>query len=348
MRRRGFLKVGTMGLAAMALARGASATPSARSCIMVLNAGAPAHLDTWDPKPDAPREVRGPFGAIATRGDFQISGAFPLHARIADRFSIVRGVACEMAPLHELGCQLAQTGHVSADGASARHIGDLAADFQDERSELPGHVILPRALDGSRLGLSFGQPFVDGDSSAMTEALDVGREPLRVRERYGHHAMGRRFLAARRLVERGVRFVTLNPFESATGPATWDVHGARPFATMDDFKCVVAPMYDQAFSALVEDLSARGMLDSTMVAALSDFGRTPWINRDGGRDHWTKCWSVCFAGGGVQGGRVIGESDEIGAEPRHEAIHPRRLLATIRRPLGLPEMPDHPALHELF
>ena len=348
MRRRGFLKAGTMGLAGLALARGAAAAPSGRACILLLNAGAPAHLDTWDPKPDAPREVRGMFGAIATRGDFQISGAFPLHARIADRFSIVRGMGCDVTPLHELGCQIAQTGHAEADGPCAPHIGDLAAEAHAGRCELPAHVILPRPLDGSRLGLSFGQAVTNGSSSAMADAHAVVREPGRIRERYGHHAMGRRFLAARRLVERGVRFVTLNPFESATGPATWDVHGARPFATMDDFQRVVAPMYDQAMSALVEDLSERGMLDSTMVAALSDFGRTPWINRDGGRDHWTKCWSVCFAGGGVQGGRAVGESDEIGAEPRHDAIHPRRLLATIRRSLGLPETPDHPALHELF
>jgi hypothetical protein len=334
--RRSFLQAGALGLAGLALAREPVVATTGRACILVFNAGAPSHLDTWDPKPDAPREVRGPFAAIGTRGDFQVTELFPLHARIGERLAIVRGVSCDGLPLHELGCQLAQTGRAYGDGAVVPHIGEIAANALERAGEMQGHVILPRPLDGSRLGLSYGQGDQrTGSSSALAEALNVERESLRTLERYGHHAIGRRFLAARRLVERGVRFVTLNPFETITGPATWDVHGARPFSTMDDLRNIVAPMYDQAFSALVEDLSQRGMLDSTLVAALSEFGRSPWLNADGGRDHWTKCWSVCFAGGGVRGGQAIGASDALGAEPLHDAIHPAQLLATIRHSLGI-------------
>ncbi len=336
MGRRSFLQASTLGIAGLALASGGVREATGRACILVFNAGAPSHLDTWDPKPDAPREVRGPFSAIATCGDFRVTELFPLHAQIGDRLSIVRGVACDGLPLHELGSQLAQTGGVVVDGAAFPHIGEIAANALGRAGELPGHIILPRPLDGSRLGISYGQCGVQAErSSALAEALDVQREPLRTRERYGHHAMGRRFLAARRLVERGVRFVTVNPFEMITGPATWDVHGARPFSTMDDLRNTVAPMYDQAFSALVDDLFQRGMLASTLVAALSEFGRSPWLNADGGREHWTKCWSVNFAGGGVRGGQAIGASDALGAEPLHEAVHPARLLATIRHSLGI-------------
>jgi len=118
---------------------------------------------------------------------------------------------------------------------------------------------------------------------------------------------GQSCLLARRLVERGVRFVTVNTFITVFGEITWDIHGSKPFTSIEGMRDIVAPMYDQGYSALIEDLFQRGMLDDTMVTCLAEFGRTPKINPAGGRDHWPNCWTVNFAGGGVKGGHVVGK-----------------------------------------
>jgi len=115
-----------------------------------------------------------------------------------------------------------------------------------------------------------------------------------------------------------VRFVTLNTFITVFNEITWDIHGSKPFTSIQGMKDIVAPMYDQGYSALIEDLAERGMLDSTLVANLAEFGRTPKVNPTGGRDHLPQCWTVGFAGGGVRGGRVVGKSDDIGAYPHRE------------------------------
>ena len=114
-----------------------------------------------------------------------------------------------------------------------------------------------------------------------------------------------------------------------------DIHGSKPFTSIQGMKEIVAPMYDQGYSALIEDLSQRGMLDDTLVANLAEFGRTPRINPAGGRDHWPQCWSVYFAGGGVKGGRIVGRSDEIGAFPAERPVTPSEIVATIYKSLGL-------------
>ena len=129
-------------------------------------------------------------------------------------------------------------------------------------------------------------------------------------------------LLARRLVEAGVRFVTINTFLTVFDEITWDIHGSKPFTSIEGMKDIVAPMYDQGYSALIEDLRQRGMLDNTLVCNLAEFGRTPRINPAGGRDHWPQCWTVYFAGGGVKGGRVVGRSDEIGAYPAERPVEP--------------------------
>jgi hypothetical protein len=132
-----------------------------------------------------------------------------------------------------------------------------------------------------------------------------------------------------------VRFVTVNTFLTVFNEITWDIHGSKPFTSIAGMKDIVAPMYDQGYSALIEDLFQRGMLDSTMVASLSEFGRTPKVNPTGGRDHWPQCWTVSFAGGGVKGGRAVGRSDDIGAYPAEKPVQPKEIVATIFHSLGL-------------
>ena len=172
-------------------------------------------------------------------------------------------------------------------------------------------------------------------SEQARAAFDLQQEPQSVRERYGMNRFGQSCLLARRLVENGVRFVTVNTFLTVFGETTWDIHGSKPFTSIDGMKNVVCPLYDQAYSALVEDLKQRGLLANTMVAALSEFGRTPKVNPAGGRDHWPQCFTVSFAGGGVKGGRVIGKSDPIGGFPAERPVVPGELVATIFHSLGL-------------
>jgi hypothetical protein len=172
-------------------------------------------------------------------------------------------------------------------------------------------------------------------SEKARSAFDLNKEPVKVRERYGMTRFGQCCLMARRLIEAGVRFVTINTFITVFDEITWDIHGSKPFTSIAGMKEIVAPMYDQGYSALIEDLYDRGLLDNTLVCNLAEFGRTPKINPAGGRDHWPQCWTVYFAGGGVKGGRVVGKSDEIGAYPVERPVKPSEVVATIYRSLGL-------------
>jgi hypothetical protein len=157
-------------------------------------------------------------------------------------------------------------------------------------------------------------------------AFDLSAEPTAVRERYGRHTWGQSHLLARRLVESGVRFVT-----TVNGPGiTWDTHKDN-FTRLKD---KLVPPMQQAFVALLDDLTERGLLDSTLVIWMSDFGRTPKINKDAGRDHWPQCYSMVLAGGGIRGGQVIGESDKIGAFPRTRPLSPADVHATVYTALG--------------
>ena len=172
-------------------------------------------------------------------------------------------------------------------------------------------------------------------SPQAREAFDLSKEPQAVRERYGMNRFGQCCLLARRLVENGVRFVTINTFLTVFDEITWDIHGSKPFTSIEGMKTIVCPMYDQAYSALIEDLAQRGLLDDTLVAGLAEFGRTPKVNPAGGRDHYPQCFTVSFAGGGVKGGRVVGASDPIGAFPAERPVKPGELVATIFHSLGL-------------
>jgi hypothetical protein len=190
-------------------------------------------------------------------------------------------------------------------GASARPIpASNAADYDVHRRKAASMVLS-------------GEP---------ARAFDLSQEPVSIRERYGRHTWGQSHLLARRLVEAGVRFVT-----TVNGPSiTWDTH-------QDNFgrlKNKLVPPMEQAFAALLDDLSERGLLDTTLVVWMGDFGRTPIINKDAGRDHWPQCYSVVLAGGGIRGGQVVGASDRTGAYPEERPVTPADLHATVFQALG--------------
>ncbi len=378
-----------------------------RSAIMIFNLGAPSQLDTWDLKPEAPAEIRGPFRPISTTSsEFQVSEIFPKHAQVAKHFSLVRSVYHTAPAVHDAGWQMMQTGRFFTGGINTPHAGCVATYLLGRRSDLPAHVILPEPMGRGGGNLPSGQaagflgkaydPFalmadpskpkfevpdmlppetigtarldrrrrmreiVDGTvkqfeasenarmlnknfhdayrlmtSVEARAAFDLEKEPRKVRERYGMNRFGQCCLLARRLVDAGVRFVTINTFLTVFDEVTWDIHGSKPFTSIDGMKNIVAPMYDQAYSALISDLAERGMLDDTLVCNLAEFGRTPRVNPAGGRDHWPQCWTVYFAGGGIQGGQVVGRSDPIGAVPAERPVEPSEVVATIYRSLGL-------------
>ncbi|MCC6883510.1 MAG: DUF1501 domain-containing protein [Verrucomicrobiales bacterium] len=189
--------------------------------------------------------------------------------------------------------------------------------------------------DARLLNDNFHSAFRLMTSAQARAAFDLTKEPQAVRERYGMNRFGQSCLLARRLVENGVRFITINTFLTVFGETTWDIHGSKPFTSIDGMKNVVAPLYDQGYSALIEDLHQRGLLDNTLVSALSEFGRTPKVNPAGGRDHWPQCFTVSFAGGGVKGGQVVGKSDPNGGFPAERPVEPGDIVATIFHSLGL-------------
>ena len=129
--------------------------------------------------------------------------------------------------------------------------------------------------------------------------------------------------------------MTVNTFDRLQGSLSWDVHGRGGFSTLDDMARRIAPRYDRAYWALITDLEDRGLLEQTLVCCLGEFGRSPLINPAGGRDHWTGCWTVYFAGGGVQGGRAIGRSDKTGAEPAERPTSVAEITATVYQGMGV-------------
>jgi uncharacterized protein (DUF1501 family) len=138
-------------------------------------------------------------------------------------------------------------------------------------------------------------------------------------------------------VERGVRLATVNMFDTVFNQLTWDCHadGGSLRTRLDDYKETLCPMFDMAYTALVADLEQRGLLETTLVVAMGEFGRTPQLNPRGGRDHWPGVWSILFAGGGVRGGQVVGSSDATGSEPRDRPITPGNVAASVYRALGV-------------
>ena len=140
---------------------------------------------------------------------------------------------------------------------------------------------------------------------------------------------------ARRLIEAGVRLVTVNMFETVFDEVTWDIHGSRPFTDINEMAKLVAPAFDLGYSTLLEDLKERGLYDSTVVIAMGEFGRTPKINPDAGRDHWPSCYTLVLAGGGVRRGFLYSASDRIAAYPQDRPVTPADVAATLYWALGI-------------
>lgn len=379
-----------------------------RACILIFYYGGPSHLDTWDPKPRAPAEIRGEFQPIATSvPGVTISEHLPRMARLMHHVALVRSVhhpmrnhnsaaveaLCGRTPLGgdlELladtalsfpcyGSALRYAQPTAADlahvalphvmynivplpGQTAGFLGPAydpfrieadpnAADFRVESLELRAGLSAER-LDarqalaarlaerrttpgtsaaaagpaaGAAIDAYYEQAFDLLRSPTVRESLRIEREDEATRERYGRNGHGQSVLLARRLVEAGVRFVTVFDKVHNGQDANWDSH-AEVFVRHRDH---LLPPADLALSALVDDLAARGLLDSTLVVALGEFGRTPRINGAAGRDHWPDCFSVVLAGGGVQGGAVWGASDASGAYPARDPVGTGDLAATL-------------------
>lgn len=345
--RRDFLHAG--GLAALGLTlpnlggsrqAGAISADKDMNCIFLCMVGGPSQLDTFDMKPDAPAEIRGPFNPIRTNNpDIQISEIFPRMAKHADKFSIIRTLHHKAAGVHDTGHQLMQTGRYYANGLEQPNAGCVCGYLRGAKDGMPPHVLLPGPMGNTGGNMPHGQsagflgeahdPFVSRNE------FDLSGEPQALRDAYGHNKFGENCLRARRLIERGVRFVTINMFDTVFNETTWDIHGASPYSPIECYRDYVGPMFDHAYSSLLEDLNQRGLLENTMVVATGEFGRTPKINPAGGRDHWPQAWSMLMAGGGIQGGRVVGKTDSIGAYPVERPVTPQEVVATMYHQLGI-------------
>lgn len=174
-------------------------------------------------------------------------------------------------------------------------------------------------------------------SSRAKEAFDLTKETDCLRDRYGRNTFGQSCLMARRLIEGGVRFVTVNHFDTVFGISCWDMHadGSSLNNSYLDYERHLCPQFDLAFTALIEDLGQRGLLEDTVVAVFSEFGRTPRINARGGRDHYPGAWTNFFAGGNIRGGQAIGATDRIGSRPHDFPIEPPRMLASLYHAMGI-------------
>jgi len=411
--RRDFLHAGAIAPLGLTLAEFSRAKAAADAkdtdvnCIMLFLVGGPSQLDTWDMKPKAPAEVRGPFQPIKTTVDgIQISEIFPKMAKHADKFSLVRSVYHTATAVHDTGHQMMQTGRLFTDGIEHPHIGCALGYLKGGRGELPAHVLLPKPIGRTGGNLPHGHtagylgkpydPFilnadpnapgfkvpdllppeylsalraerrqklrdaVDGATAAFEqnsaarqlddnfklayklmssakarEAFALEKESDKTKDRYGRTRFGQSCLMARRLIEAGVRFVTVNMFETVFDEVTWDIHGSKPFTDIVQMSKEVAPNFDNAYTALIEDLSDRGLLSTTMVVALGEFGRTPKVNPAGGRDHHPGAWTILMGGGPLKGGIVVGETDEHGFAPKSRPVLPGEVAATIYKGLGL-------------
>jgi len=399
--RRWFLQTGLAGLAGVSVpsllrhhahAAGEGRAKRKTSVILFWLSGGPSHLDMWDPKPDAPREVRGPFESIPTKvPGVRISEHLPLQAGIMDKLTILRAVdasASGHTPItFQAGTPLATRDN---EGAGYPSMGSVAAKFRGPnhpgmpafvgladtwrsdvygaghlggahepvngkevagRFSLPQGVNVPRLhdrrellgqLDRLRRDLEASdevgrmdrfahQAFDMVLSGRAARAFDLGEESEKTRDAYGRYSLGEKALLARRLVEAGVTFVLVS---AAWG--YWDVHGDHvQWGGIQKGLRPILPTLDRTTFALITDLETRGLLDSTLVLMLGEFGRTPVINKDGGRDHWEKVMSMLIAGGGLRHGQVIGSTDRKGYDIATRRVSPSDLAATVYHHLGI-------------
>lgn len=397
--RREFLYVGLLGSVGMALPdffwqRASAATKVfphpeavAQSVIHIFLPGGMSHQESFDPKPYAPAEYRGPFGAIDTKIPGVQFGQFMKEtAKIADKISIIRSMSHGEAA-HERGTHNMFTGYRPSPALAFPSMGSVVSNQLGTRNDLPPYVCVPNVpnefANSGYLPSAYG-PFalgsdpsrgdfkvrdlnlakgVDNDrfhrrrslletvddhfrkleksdaldsmdafyqhayklisSQKAREAFDLKQEDDKIKEEYGKTEAGQRMLLARRLVEGGVRFVSL----TAGG---WDHH--------DNIKSGIEkqmPQTDRAIAALIRDLDRRGMLENTLVMVTSEFGRTPKINPTGGRDHWPRVFSTMLAGGGVKAGYVHGSSDALGGEPETDKVGIQDLAKTVYNQIGI-------------
>ena len=402
--RRWFLQTGIAGLAGLSMpallrARDEAAAPVASkrktSVILFWLSGGPSHLDMWDPKPDAPVEVRGPFGSIATRvPGVQLCEHLPLQARIMDRLTLIRSVDCRSSnhtPITmQAGNPLAHRTNDGKDGDGYPSMGSVAARFRGPndpalpafvgladswksdvwgagnlgaafepikgnelagRMSLPQGVSIPQLHDRDELRRQFDRlqreldttnsmARMDGYSEQALDmvvsgkaqkAFELDQESDRMRDAYGRDSLGEKALLARRLIEAGTTYVLVSGawgyFDHHGDEVRWGgiVKGLQP----------LLPRVDQVVYALVNDLQARGLLDTTLVLMMGEFGRGPVMNKNAGRDHWTNCMSMLVAGGGLPSGQVIGSTDTKGYDIKERRVTPSDLAATVFRHLGI-------------
>jgi hypothetical protein len=423
--RRELLRAGGLGALGLSLAdllrSGASAAPAAngtfgraKNVIFLWLQGGPPQHETFDPKPDAPLEIRGPFQPISTNvPGIHFCELLPRTAAIADKLAVIRSLSTD-DDTHDSSGYWILTGYKYL-GINSREIrptdwpyigsivkmlkpsealppltsvwipdvmrlndnvqpagqtgGFLGRHWDPERficdpsdtefaieglqppGDLPalrlhGRVSLldqvQRHFDEIERGAAAGHyDKIQQDalglltSGKAREAFDIGREPAALRERYGRHKWGQCVLLARRLIEAGVRLVHVNwprePGDTAVSNPLWDTHAQNA----DRLQDALCPQFDVGFTALIDDLGERGLLDETLVVAVGEFGRTPKINAMGGRDHWGHVFSTALAGAGIRGGQVFGSSDKTGALPASHRVEPTDFAATLFHLLGI-------------
>ena len=393
----------------------------AKSCIILFAWGGMSHLETWDPKPDAPKEIRGSFDTIptATPG-IHIGEHMPYLAKQTNKLAIVRSMH-HGSSAHGKAMYWNFTGHKPPQSDTAANLPPSSSDwpsllsviskFKSAPPGLPSSIRIPyplvdngtlqageyggwlgssynpivirtpkgkefggvsrdlgasridpkEAIDrkvlSSRLGLlghldqfqGIGNSVTDMDyfrnlatdmlmSTNVRKAFDLDLESQKTKDKFGNHICGQSILLARRLVQAEVPIVTVvcsaGDLNGSAGDH-WDTHADN----FNRIKNTMLPAFDRPAAALLEDLDERGMLDETLVVFLTEFGRTPKINKNAGRDHYPSCYSVAFAGAGIQGGQVYGKSDKSGSEPAKNACGPADLHATIFKAFGI----DHKA-----
>ncbi|MCE9629883.1 MAG: DUF1501 domain-containing protein [Planctomycetia bacterium] len=399
--RRGFLSIGTIGGLGLSLGdflrleaaradagAGPAAKPAAaQSMIYIYLPGGFAQQETFDPKPHAPVDYRGPLGSIDTVLPGVRFGEFLPHtAKIADKLAICRSMTHGEAA-HERGTHNMFTGYRPSPALQYPSFGSVISHELGPRENLPAYVCVPNQpnefagsgyLSSAYSGFSLGADPADGkfkvrdlglpeeisearfdkrrrmldvvndhfrqkeksdsldaldtfyqraygliSSAKAQEAFDLKKEPDALKDEYGRNQAGMRMLLARRLVESGVRFVTLTY-------GGWDHHD-----NIEKNMRSQAPAFDQGFATLIRDLDRRGLLASTLVCVGTEFGRTPKINATAGRDHWPKVFSIAMAGGGIKGGLVHGSSNATASEPENDPLTVEDWATTIYDRLGI-------------
>ncbi len=394
--RRDFLRVGALGGLGLTLpallqgeARAANRNSKAKSVLLIYLGGGMSHHDTFDPKPDAPAEIRGQYKAITScLPGVQVSEKLPLMARSLDKISLVRS-GSHNNDHHETATNWVLCGRFGSAFGDFPAIGAVAAHEFGFRGQLPPYVAVPRNpsftwelgksayLGGRYESFRAGDPNeanykvqdvspnepvtsqraerrknllgavddlakqIQGNdqiatydefhqraatmilSSEARSAFSIEAESDTLRDRYGRNTFGQSCLLGRRLIERGVRFVTVNY-------AGWDHH-----AKIFDSLTKKLPEMDQGFSALLEDMDTRGLLADTMVVMFGEFGRSPKVNKDAGRDHWGPAASLVFAGAGVTRGQVVGSTDKFGGFATRRPVAPADVACTVYEALGI-------------